>query len=470
MILLRERDLVPTSAQHPHVLQYIPVFACYLIPTDARTLQIVNRFLYKVRTFDSLYDGGKMTEKYGFTTTILHNDRQKDIEHGALHKPLHTSVTFAYRDARQVAAVFQGRHAGYREGRPGNPTVAALEDKITKMENADATICFSTGMAAIGALVQGLLRAGDHVVSSTFLFGNTNSLWQTIDGQGIKVSMVDATDVTQVEAALTAMTRMVFVETIANPRTQIADLKRIGALCQERGLLFVVDNTMTSPYLFRPQSVAASLVVNSLTKSIAGHGNVLGGALTDTGIYDWGRFPHIIDTYKRLPQRQWGMAQIRAKSLRDFGAALSPEAAHHIAIGVETIALRMERSCANALALAQLLQADPRVVAVYYPGLCSHPQYELASELFRAYGYLLSFELQQGMDCFDYLNRLKLAIPTSNLGDTRTLVIPVAHTIFYEMGAERRASMGIAESLIRVSVGIEDGVDLLADFQHALDE
>jgi O-acetylhomoserine (thiol)-lyase len=412
-----------------------------------------------------------MTEKrnYGFTTTILHSDRQKTIEHGSLHKPIHTSVAFGYKDARQLAEVFQGKQPGYRYGRQGNPTVSALEDKITRMENGVATLCFATGMAAIGAIVQGLLRSGDHVVSSAFLFGNTNSLWQTVGAQGATVDMVDATDVALVEAALTPATRMVFVETIANPRTQVADLKAIGALCAQRGLLFVVDNTMTSPYLFQPRSVGAGLVVNSLTKSIGGHGNALGGALTDTGLYDWTRYPHIAENYKRNPAQQWGMTQIRAKGLRDFGASLGPEAAHHIAVGSETMALRLERECANALALAQMLEADPRVAAVYYPGLPSHPQHALATQLFRAYGGLLSFELRDDIDCFDYLNRLQLAIPASNLGDTRTLVIPVAHTIFYEMGAERRAAMGIAESLIRVSIGLEDTVDLVDDFRRALD-
>ena len=407
--------------------------------------------------------------QYGFTTTILHSDRQKTIEHGSLHKPIHTSVAFGYKDARELAAVFQGRQPGYRYGRQGNPTVSALEDKVNKMENGYATICFSTGMAAIGAVAQALLRAGDHVVSSAFLFGNTNSLWQTVAAQGVTLSMVDATAVANVEAALTPATRIVFVETIANPRTQVADLARIGALCRERGILYIVDNTMTSPYLFQPKTVGAGLVVNALTKSIAGHGIALGGSLTDTGGYDWTRYPHIAENYRKFPPVQWGMAQIRAKALRDFGGSLGPEAAHHIAVGAETMALRLDRECANALALARMLEADERVAAVHYPGLPSHPQHALADELFRAYGSLLSFELKDGIDCFDFLNRLQLAIPASNLGDTRTLVIPVAHTIFYEMGAERRASMGIAESLIRVSVGIEDTDDLLQDFRQALD-
>ena len=407
-------------------------------------------------------------KKFGFTTTILHSDRQKPIEHGSLHKPIHTAVAYGYRDARELAEVFQGKKPGYRYGRQGNPTVSALEDKITRMEDGMATLCFSTGMAAIGAVMQALLRAGDHIVSSSFLFGNTNSLWQTVSLQGMPVSFVDATDVSNVERALRPETRMVFVETIANPRTQIADLERIGALCRERGILYVVDNTMTSPYLFRPKQVGASLVLNALTKSIGGHGNALGGSLTDTGQFDWTRYPNIADNYKRFAPAQWGIAQLRAKALRDFGGALGPEAAHHLAVGSETMALRIERESASALALSRMLSDDPRVAAVHYPGLTAHPQHRLATELFRAYGGLFSFELKDGIDCFDYLNRLKLAIPASNLGDTRTLVIPVAHTIYHEMGAERRASMGIAESLIRVSVGIEDTEDLLEDFRQAL--
>lgn len=412
-----------------------------------------------------------MSEKksYGFTTTVLHGDRQKPIEQGSLHKPIHTSVAFGYTDARQLASVFQGREPGFRYGRQGNPTVSALEEKVSKMEGGIATLCFATGMAAIGAVFQALLRSGDHIVSSSFLFGNTNSLWQTVAGQGVGVDFVDATIVANVAAALKENTRIVFVETIANPRTQIADLQRIGQLCAERGILYIVDNTMTTPYLFQPKAVGAGLVVNSLTKSIGGHGNALGGALTDTGVYDWSRFPNIFENYKKAAQPMWGITQIRAKGLRDFGASLGPEAAHHIAVGAETLALRMERTCANAKALAEMLAADPRVAAVYYPGLPSHPQHGIATELFRAYGSLFSFELKEGIDLFDFLNRMKIAVPASNLGDTRTLVIPVAHTIFYEMGAERRASMGIAESLIRVSVGIEDTADLLDDFKAALD-
>jgi O-acetylhomoserine (thiol)-lyase len=409
-----------------------------------------------------------MPRKNGFTTSILHADRDAPIEHGSLHKPLHLSVAYGYRDARELAAVFQGKAQGYAYGRQGNPTAAALEQKVNRMEQGVATVCFGTGMAAIGAIMLALLREGDHVVSSAFLFGNTNSLFNTIEAHGTRVSFVDATDVAKVQAAITPSTRMVFVETIANPRTQIADLSRIGELCAERGLVYIVDNTMTSPYLFVPKSVGASLVVNALTKYIGGHGNALGGSITDTGLYDWTRYPNIYDNYKGPKPELWGITQIRKKGLRDWGGTLAAEQAHHIAVGAETLALRMDRACANAQALAEFLAGHIRVRAVYYPGLASHPQHALAKELFGAGGALLSFELDPALDCFDFLNRLGVVVLSSNLGDNRTLAIPVAHTIFHEMGAARRASMGIADSLIRISVGIEDRDDLIADFARAL--
>jgi O-acetylhomoserine (thiol)-lyase len=404
----------------------------------------------------------------GFTTAILHSDRDGAIEHGALHKPLHLSVAYGYRDARELAAVFQGKAKGYAYGRQGNPTAAALEAKVSAMEGGTATVAFATGMAAIGAVLLALLREGDHVVASQFLFGNTVSMLGTLAARGMPITYVDATDAANVERALTPATRMVFVETIANPRTQVADLARIGALCAARGILYVVDNTMTSPWLFRPKSVGASLVVNALTKYIGGHGNALAGSVTDTGLFDWTRYAGIADNYKTGAPATWGMLQLRKKGLRDWGGTLSAEQAHHIAVGAETLALRMERTCANAQALAEFLAAHPRVRAVHYPGLASHAQHALARDLFARFGGLLSFELRDDVDCFDFLNRLDIVVSSSNLGDNRTLAIPVAHTIFWEMGAERRAAMGIAESLIRVSVGIEDRDDLISDFAQAL--
>ena len=404
----------------------------------------------------------------GFTTSIVHSDRLDPVEHGSLHKPVHATVAYGYEDAQDLADVFQGKQAGYSYGRQVNPTVAALEKKIDRMERGQATVCFGTGMAAIGTLLFALLRRGDHIVSSAFLFGNTNSLLRSFAVHGVEVTFVDATSTGAVAAAVRPETKLVFVETIANPRTQVTDLAGIGALCGERSLVYVVDNTMTSPYLFQPVEVGASLIVNSLTKYIGGHGNVLGGAVTETGRFDWQRFANIYDIYRRGDPGRWAITQLRKKGLRDFGAALGPEAAHQLAIGAETLALRLERQCANASALAQMLSGHAKVRRVYYPGLPDHPEHERAQALFRQPGALFSFELQEGIDPIAFLNRLNVVVKSSNLGDNRTLAIPVAQTIYHEMGPERRASMGIRDSLIRISAGIEETEDLLPDFQQAL--
>lgn len=405
----------------------------------------------------------------GFSSKILHADRRGGIEHGSIHKPVHTSVTFAYDDARDLAAVFQGKAAGYTYGRQVNPTVTALQDKVTLMEDGVASAAFATGMAAIGTTFFSLLREGDHVISSSFLFGNTNSLFNTFRTQGIDVSFVDATHVDNVAAAIQDNTRMVFVETIANPCTQIADLEKLGELCRQHNLVYFVDNTMTSPYLFQPKTVGASLVINSLTKYIGGHGNALGGAVTEVGNFDWTTFPNLYDNYKKGDPATWAITQIKKKGIRDFGATLGPEAAHHISIGSDTLALRMEKSSDNALAVTEFLSQHPKVKRVYYPGLVDHPEHDLAGKLFKKPGALFSLELTDDVDCLDFINQLDLVICSSNLGDTRSLCIPVAHSIFFEMGPERRAEMGIDDSLVRFSIGIEDTDDLLEDFAKALD-
>ncbi|GAB2893022.1 cystathionine gamma-synthase family protein [Uliginosibacterium flavum] len=404
----------------------------------------------------------------GFTTAILHSDREGGVEHGSLHKPIHTSITFGHASAADIAAVFQGRQAGYTYARQINPTVVALEKKLSLMEDGLATCCFATGMAAISATLLSLLKAGDHLVSSSFLFGNTNSLFNTLQNFGIEVSFVDATDAANVAAALRPNTRAVFVETIANPCTQIADLAAIGELCAAHGVLYVVDNTMTGPWSFRPKTVNAGLVINSLSKFIGGHGNALGGAVTETGVFDWNSFPNIIESYKTGNAQNWGLQQIKKKGLRDTGASLSPESAHHLAVGAETLSLRQERSSSNAQTLAEWFSARPEIARVFFPGLPTHPQHALGKQLFRHSGSLMSIELKPEVDCFKFLDALALCVLTTNLGDNRTLVIPVAHTIYFEMGAARRAEMGISDGTVRMSIGIEDIEDLLADFEQAL--
>jgi len=407
-------------------------------------------------------------KKKGFNSTALHSDREGKPEHGVLHKPVHPSVAFAYEDARELAEVFQNKRKGYAYGRQNNPTIEALAQKVTKLEEGLSTVVFGTGMAAIGSTLLSLLRQGDHIVSSAFLFGNTNSQLNTFKEFGIEVSFVDATDVKNVEAAIQENTKVVFVETIANPVTQVADLEAIGDLCEKHNLIYFVDNTMTSPWLFKPVEVKASLIINALTKYIGGHGNALGGSVTDTGLYDWSGFDNIYDNYKGSDPAQWGITQIRKKGLRDFGAALAPEAAHHISVGSDSLSLRMDKACANAQAIAEFCEAHTRVRKVFYPGLANHPQHDRATSLFRHCGAILSIEMDDSVDCFEFLNALEIVVSSSNLGDNRTLGIPVAHTIYWEMGPERRASMGVADSMVRLSIGIEDTEDLLADLEQAL--
>ena len=409
------------------------------------------------------------TDQPGFTTQIVHADQHFGVEHGGIHKPIHTSVQYGYDRVEDLIGVFQGTlKGGYNYARQGTPTTAALESKITQMEQGLGTVSFATGMAAITATFLTLLKAGDHLVCSQFVFGNTNSLLGTLQDLGIEVTTVDATEADKVAAAIQPNTRMVFVETIANPGTQVPDLANIGKLCADKGLVYVVDNTITSPFLFRPSSVSASLVINSLTKTIAGHGSALGGAVTDTGLFNWDSYPNIFANYRKGDARQWGLQQIRKKGLRDMGGTLSSEHAHQISLGAETLSLRVAQTSATALTLARFLEGHKAVNRVYYPLLESHPQHAIAKALFSAGSWLLSFELGDEAAALAFINRLKLPVVATGLGDTRTLIIPVAPTIFWEAGAQVRAAMGIADGLIRLSVGLEESADLLGDFEQAL--
>lgn len=401
-------------------------------------------------------------------TRALHSDRLGGPEHGATHQPLHLSAGFSYARAQDLVDVFQGTRSGHVYSRQGNPTTTALEAKLNLLEEAVGTVTFATGMAAITATMLALLKAGDHVIASQYLFGNTASWLGTLQRIGCEISFVDATSAQALEQAMRTTTRMVFIETIANPCTQVADLEEIGALCRHRGVLYVVDSTMTTPVLFQAKDVGASLVVHSLSKSICGHGNALGGSVSDTGLFDWSHYDNILDIYKKGASKGWGILQIRKKGLRDLGSTLSAEHAHRISAGLETLELRMDRACQNALRLAQWLSATTSVAAVYYPGLTSHAGHLRASHLFKGFGALLSFELQPGRNPVEMLDRLKLVIKSSHLGDNRTLGLPPAQTIFWEMGAEMRRKMGIADSLVRISVGIERFDDLVADFAQAL--
>src|SRR5690606_38295143 len=305
--------------------------------------------------------------------------------------------------------------------------------------------------------------------SSKYIFGNTNSLLGTLANFGVEITLVDATDLAQVHAARRPETRMVSVESLANPGTFVCDLDGIGQWCAQEKLLYVVDNTLSTPWLCTGKSVQAGLVVNSLSKHIGGHANALGGAVTDTGLFDWSNYPNISEVYRKGNPASWGLTQVKKKGLRDMGATLSSDAAHRIAVGAETLALRMGKACDNAMTLPETLSRHPLVARVNYPGWPDHRQHERAKRLFGGrFGALMAVELDGSVDLFAFMNRLKVFVLATHLGDNRTLVLPVAHTIYYEMGPELRAQMGISDNQLRVSVGTEDAEDLSADFEQAL--
>lgn len=404
----------------------------------------------------------------GFTTRLVHADRLiNQPESGAVHQATNNSVLFEYKDVGDLVAVFQGKQLGHVYSRSSSGSAVALQNIIASMEQGVGAITFATGMAAITATLMSLVKHGDHIIVSQYLFGNTGNFINTFRDMGIDISLVDVTDVRCVKDACKANTKLVYLETIANPVTQVADLGAIGQFCAQKGLLYIIDNTMTPAYIFDSNSVQASLTVTSLTKYIAGHGNVLGGAVVDTGLFDWQQYDNISDFYKGADTKQWGLTQIKKKGLRDMGATLAPDSAHTISMGLETLALRMDRCCTNAMRLATYLHGHDKVARVYYPGLADHPQHYLAREYFGQYGGILSLDLTDDVDCHQFLNHLQLVISATHLGDTRTLALPVASTIYYENGAEQRAKMGISDNMIRLSVGIEDIDDIIADFEQA---
>ncbi|MDO6538012.1 cystathionine gamma-synthase family protein [Alteromonas stellipolaris] len=409
--------------------------------------------------------------KQGFTTRQVHADRLLNTpEHGGVHTSTSNSVLFEFSDAQGIIDAFQGKRAAHVYSRSSSPSVAALQNMLNDLEGGLGALCFSTGMSAISSTLFSLLKAGDHLIVSQYLFGNTRSFFDTLADYGVQITFADVTDIQNVKEAYLPNTKGVYTETVANPVTQVADLRAIGQYCEERNILFMVDNTMTPPPLFYAKELKASLIFCSLTKYISGHGNVLGGAVIDTGLFNWKGFGNIKSAYQVADESQWGLTQIKKKGLRDLGATLAPQSATAIALGMETLSLRLARACENSQKLAMFLDNHPKVKQVFYPGLASHPQHFMAREqLKRGYGAILSFTLVDDIDPVQFLNALELVICATHLGDNRTLALPVAPTIYFENTAEEREAMGVSDTMIRISVGIEDTDDLIKDFSNAFE-
>ena len=254
--------------------------------------------------------------KPGFTTQLVHNDRKSNKpEHGGVHTSASQSVLFNYDDAQDLVDVFQGKKAGHVYSRSSSGSVNALQDMLTSLDGGRGALCFSTGMAAISSTLFALLKTGDHIIVSKYLFGNTLSFVNTLINFGVHVSFVDVTDIRNVVEAYQPNTKMVYCESIANPVTQVSDLEAIGKFCEEKQVLFALDNTMTPAYLLDGKSVKASILLCSLTKYIGGHGNVLGGSVVDTGLFDWSNYENIRDEYRVADTQQWGLTQIKKLGL-----------------------------------------------------------------------------------------------------------------------------------------------------------
>lgn len=388
---------------------------------------------------------------FGFSTRAIHYGYDAQDHHGALVPPIYLSATFAFPTAEYGAGCFAGEENGHFYTRISNPTLALLESRMATLEGGEAAVAFSSGMGAIAATFWTLLRPGDEVIVSQTLYGCTFALLHHgIAEFGIKVRHVDLSDLDALRAALSPATRMIYCETPANPNLQLIDIGAVAKIAhQQPGITVVIDNTYCTPYLQRPLELGADVVVHSATKYLSGHGDITAG---------------IAVSRHELAQR------IRLQGLKDLtGAVLSPQDAFLLMRGLKTLALRMDRHCSNAQAVAEALQAHPAVESVTYPGLRSFPQYELAARQMKLSGGMIAFELKGGITTGRrFMNALKLFSRAVSLGDAESLAQHPASMTHSTYTPEQRAQHGISEGLVRLSVGLEDIADLLADIEQAL--
>jgi O-acetylhomoserine (thiol)-lyase len=411
------------------------------------------------------------TTEWRQETKLIHGGFAPDESTGATSLPIVQSSAFAYSSAEGIEAVFAGRDAGYVYSRIANPTVAGFEARLTALEGGLGAIAVSSGMAAISSLSLALAGSGDEIVAGSSLFGGTYSLFRnTLCRYGITVRFVDPMDPAACRAAIRDTTKLVFVETIGNPKLDVPDLAALAAVTRERGVPLVVDSTVTTPLLVQPKRLGADLIIHSTSKFINGHGNAIGGVIVDAGTFDWasGRFPQLAQMRARVGQFAL-LATLRNRICRDLGCCLAPFNAFLLTMGVESLGVRMERHCANAARVAALLARHPRVNQACYPGLDAHPQHAVAQRQFgNRYGAVVTLTLGSRERCFTFINRLRLAKNLANLGDARTLVIHPASTICRDLGAAERLDMGVTDDLVRLSIGIEDPADILGDIEQAL--
>ena len=407
-----------------------------------------------------------------FDTKLIHGGTAPGPS-GATKTPIVQASAFAYETAEELEDIFKGRAIGQVYTRIGNPTLEALEKRLAVIEDGIAAIVTTSGMAAITTAVMAVVRSGDQILSSSSLFGGTYSLFKdTLENYGIETRFVDPTDLDALRAGITDKTRLIFVETIGNPKMDVPDIAAFSAIARENGIPLMVDATVSTPYLARVKELGADIIIHSTSKFINGTSNSIGGVIVDSGSFNWNgpKFPHFETFYRKYRNFAY-TARVRKLIHKDFGACAAPMNSFLIGEGLETLALRMERHCSNAMRLATFLASHPKVTWVNYPGLPDSPFFEVATRQFEGrYGGLLTFGLADKPGAFRLINALKLAKNLANIGDTKTLVIHPASTICADYTLEVKALMGVSEELVRVSVGIEDIEDILEDFQAALEQ
>jgi O-acetylhomoserine (thiol)-lyase len=419
----------------------------------------------------------------GFDTLQVHAGNRPDPATGARQVPIYQSTAFVFKDADHAARLFNLQEVGFIYSRLTNPTCMALGERIAALEGGAGAVTCSSGHAAQIMALFPLMSPGCNVVASTRLYGGTvQQLSNTIRKFGWTAKFVDTEDLDAVRAAIDINTRAIFCESIANPGGYITDLPVIARIADEAGVPLIVDNTSASPYLCRPIDFGATLVVHSTTKYLTGNGTVTGGAIVDSGKFDWsavpGRFPslaspepayHGLNFHAALGGMAFTFHSI-AVGLRDLGMTMNPQGAHYTLMGIETLSLRMDRHVANARLVAEYLENHPAVAHVTYAGLPSSPYFHRAQKICpKGAGALFTFALKGGYDaCVKLINNVKLFSHVANLGDARSLIIHSASTTHRQLTPEQQARAGAAPDVVRLSIGIEDARDIIADLEQAL--
>lgn len=426
--------------------------------------------------------GGK-EKNYGIMTKALHCGWRSDPATGASGLPIYATAAYQFRDAEHAANLFSLNEEGFIYSRLSNPTVMAFEQGLNALEGGAGCLATSSGQAAYVHLITALCSAGDHVIASKKLYGGTLTLLRDIFTRfGVETTFVDTDHPCQVEQAMRDETKAIITEIIGNPLMNVAPLETLGRLATRRGVPLVIDNTFASPALCRPFEWGAHVVVHSTSKYISGNGNLIGGAVVDGGSFDWSAYP---DKFPGLAKpdknyhdivftEKFGSAALYAKLhvsiIRDLGGCPSAFDGWLLHLSLATLPLRMERMSSNALAVAKFLENHPQVEWVLYPGLDSHPQNDLAKiYLKEGCGGMIAFSVKGGLEAGrNFLNSVSLIGHMANVGDSRTLVVHPASTTHSQMTPQQRAEVEIGEGLIRLSTGLEDVADIIADLEQAL--